>query len=89
VIRWNALLLVVIVLSALAVVAVRFQSRQAFMQVNQLQHERDRLNDEWGQLLLEQGAFAELSQVEQKARQNLKMYRPSPEQIVYITYPEK
>ena len=86
--RWNLAILMILVASALAVVEVRHQSRTAFMQVNELQAERDRLNDEWGQLLLEQGAFAELSLVEETAREKLEMYRPGPDRIVHITYPD-
>ena len=45
---------VVCVLSALAVVYTKHESRRLFVELEQLTHERDELNIEWGQLQIEQ-----------------------------------
>jgi cell division protein FtsL len=67
--------------SAVGVVWARHQARSQFVQLQQLNAERDALDVEWGQLKLEQSAFATHGRVEQAARDDLKMVIPRPEEV--------
>lgn len=71
--------------SALSLVYVRHQNRLQFVELQSLQVQRDLLNENWRQLLLEQGAWAEHAMVEKKARQKLDMQRPTIEETVVLT----
>lgn len=79
-----ALLTVAVLASAVGVVYVRNQSRVRFVQLQGLQAERDRLNVEWGRLLLEEGTWAAHGRVEKVARQRLDMAMPTPDAIVTV-----
>lgn len=83
------LLGIVVCISALALVYVRHQNRLQFVELQALHAERDLLNEKWGQLLLEQGAWAERTLVEKKARQKLNMQRPSVDKTVLISLGRK
>ena len=67
---WRAVLLSVlfglVVFSALAVIYSAFLYRQAFNAQQQLFQQRDALEVEWGQLLLEQSALAAHSRIEKR-----------------------
>jgi cell division protein FtsL len=67
--------------SAIAVVWARHKTRRLFVQFQQLNSERDALDVEWGQLKLEQSAFATHGRVEQTARGDLQMVIPRPEEV--------
>jgi cell division protein FtsL len=82
--RQLLLLIVAVVASALVVVDLRQQNRQLFAELQTLTRERDALNVEWGQLLLEQGAWSEHRRVEDTARVRLGMAMPSSEQVVIV-----
>lgn len=79
-----ALLTVAVLACAVGVVYVRNQSRVRFVQLQALQAERDRLNIEWGRLLLEEGAWAAHGRVEKVARERLDMAMPAPGAIVTV-----
>ncbi len=74
--------------TALAVVHIRQQNRLTFLELQALQAERDRLNVEWGQLLLERGTWGNHQVVEQKARSELRMTVPSEDQSVSVALQE-
>lgn len=78
------LLIVAVAASALVVVDLRQQNRLLFAELQTLTRERDALNVEWGQLLLEQGAWSEHRRVEDTARVRLGMAMPSSEQVVIV-----
>lgn len=81
------LLVVVIVASiatAIGVVYARHQHRVLFVQLNQLDRERDELNIEFGRLQLEQATVAESTRVEQIARDRLGMKSPESADVVVI-----
>lgn len=81
----RVLLLAVAVLAASVLVSeMRHQSRLLFAQLGAVRAERDALNVEWGQLLLEQGTWSEHRRVEQIARTRLEMSLPSRDRIVVI-----
>ncbi len=79
-----AVLLLAVMASAVAVVWARHQGRVAFVQLTQLQNQRDDLNVEYGRLELEQATWAAPGRVEQIARGQLGMIDPAPDQVELI-----
>ena len=79
-----ALLTVAMVACALTVIELRHRNRLLFAELQTVTHERDALNTEWGQLLLEQGAWSEQRRVEETARARLGMALPAGEQGVVV-----
>jgi cell division protein FtsL len=67
--------------SAIAVVWSKHQARSLFIQLQALTSERDALDIEWGQLKLEQSAWATHGRVEQTARVDLRMVIPPPNEV--------
>lgn len=67
--------------AAIAVVWSKHEQRSLFIELQRLHAERDRLEIEWGQLKLEQSAFAMHGRVEQTARVNLQMVVPRPDEV--------
>jgi len=67
--------------AAIAVVWSKHEARSSFIELQRLHAERDRLDIEWGQLKLEQSAFAMHGRVEQTARVNLQMVVPQPDEV--------
>ena len=78
-------LLALIVVSALSVVHTRHQFRVTFVALQDAYQERDQLNAEWSQLLLEQSTWAFHHLVEKKARKRLGMTIPGPAGIEVVT----
>ena len=72
-----------VLLSALVLVFVRHQGRIAFVELQQLNRERDRLNEQWSKLLLEQATWSG-RRIERKARTELRLESPGSEQIRII-----
>lgn len=67
--------------AAIAVVWSKHETRSLFIELQALHAERDALDIEWGQLKLEQSAWAMHGRVEQTARLNLKMVVPRPDEV--------
>jgi cell division protein FtsL len=80
--RWlmGALWLLLLV-SSIAVVKTKHEARSLFIQLQGLTGERDALDIEWGQLKLEQSAWATHGRVEQAARVDLRMVIPRPDEV--------
>ncbi|HEY5758220.1 MAG TPA: cell division protein FtsL [Steroidobacter sp.] len=76
-----AVLWVALLGAAIAVVWSKHEARSLFIELQRLNAERDRLDIEWGQLKLEQSAFAMHGRVEQTARVNLQMVVPRPDEV--------
>ncbi|HEX7012033.1 MAG TPA: cell division protein FtsL [Steroidobacteraceae bacterium] len=76
-----ALLWIALFASAVAVVWAKHEARSLFIELQALTKERDALDIEWGQLKLEQGAWATHGRVEQTARGDLHMLIPRPEEV--------
>jgi cell division protein FtsL len=70
--------------SALGVVWSIHQTRTAFIELQGLHAERDRLDIEWSQLKIEQSAWATHGRVEQTARTGLKMVIPTPQEVQLV-----
>lgn len=81
------LLLAACVFTALAVVQLSHSNRLLVNAQNQLYQQRDALDVEWRNLLLEQRALSEHSRVEDIASARLNMLRPSGEREVVVTLP--
>ncbi len=79
-----AVLIPVVLGSALGVVYAKHQSRKLFVQLNELQQQRDAMNVEWGQLQLELSTWATNGRVEQLARQRLRMTNVNFDQVVIV-----
>ena len=82
----NAVLVLAVIVSAVAVVSVKHQSRTLFVELREVQHVRDQLDVEWGKLQLEQSTWASHGRIERVARKQLGMVNPRFEEIVVIRY---
>lgn len=80
----EVVLLALVLLSALAVSWTVHESRRLTNKVQQLQSEQDRLQTEWGQLLLEHSTWGSYARVERMAREKLAMQLPQGEQKVLV-----
>ncbi len=74
----------VCVVSALALVYTKHESRKLFVELEQLTDERDELNIEWGQLQIEQSTWATHARIEQVAADDLQLRRPETTEIFVI-----
>ncbi len=81
------ILLFLVILSAFSVIYFTHLNRQSTSQLEVLLTERDELDIEWRNLLLEQNSLAEHSAIESKATRLLKMTRPSVQSEVLLTLP--
>lgn len=77
-----------VIASAVAVIASKHQSRRLFVELQQLERERDRLEVQWGRLRLEQGAWSTHGRIEQVARERLDLRLPGAEKIIIVTRPQ-
>lgn len=75
---------VVCVVSAMALVYTKHESRKLFVELEQLTTERDELNIEWGQLQIEQSTWATHARIEQVALEELSLVRPRSTEIYVI-----
>lgn len=73
-----------LLLSAVAVIWSKHQSRSLFVELQKLETERDRLDTEWGQLRLEQSTSATYGRIEKMAHDELGMIVPSPAAVRII-----
>ena len=78
---------VVCVLSAIALIYTKHESRKLFVELETLTHERDELNIEWGQLQIEQSTWAQHARIEQVATEDLSLVRPEAQEIFVIERP--
>lgn len=77
-------MVVAVLVSAVAVIEAKHESRKRFVALQALEKARDQMNVEWGQLQLEQGAWATHSRVERIARKDLHMVIPKMESVVIV-----
>lgn len=74
----------VCVVSAMALVYTRHESRKLFIELEQLTAERDALNIEWGQLQIEQSTWATHARIERVATDELSLFRPAATDVFVI-----
>lgn len=75
---------IVCVISAMALIYTKHESRKLFVELEQLSHQRDELNIEWGQLQIEQSTWATHARIEQVATDELSLLRPKSTEIYVI-----
>lgn len=85
--RVALIFLLMIFASAMGVVFTTHHTRQAITEKDQALVERERLDNEWRNLLLEETALAEHSRVQAVAKQELEMKRPDSDKEVIINLP--
>ena len=81
---WFALLLTIVISSALAVIHVKDESRVLFAELRNTQKLQDQEVIEWGRLQLQNSTLATHSNVESRARKTLKMRLPETVQVVQL-----
>jgi cell division protein FtsL len=72
------------VVTAVALVYTKHESRKLFVELETLTDERDELNIEWGQLQIEQSTWATHARIEQVATGELQLSRPEATDIFVI-----
>jgi cell division protein FtsL len=77
-------LAVAVLVSALASVYAKHQSRKLFVEMQVLVAERDRLEMDWGRLQIEQSTQANHARVESIARERLSMRTPTPDDVKLV-----
>ncbi len=82
--RVPLILLTLIFASAMGVVFTTHHTRQAISEKDQAFMERDRLDNEWRNLILEETALAEHSRVQELAQKDLEMKRPDADKEVVV-----
>ncbi|WP_434997057.1 cell division protein FtsL [Vibrio scophthalmi] len=85
--RFSLGMLLLIFASAMGVVFMTHHTREAVTEKDQALVERERLDNEWRNLLLEETALAEHSRVQAVAKQELEMKRPDSDKEVVIDLP--
>lgn len=90
-VRFNLLLLAILVGCALALVTSQHKARKLYVELQKEQELAKRLDVEWGQLQLEQRTWAMHGRVEKIATENLNMRVPpsSRIQVVPAAAPEE
>ena len=75
---------IALLLSALAVIYSKYYSRLVFIEIQKQERALDQYEVEWGQMELELTMLAEQNRVELVAREQLKLFMPPREKIIYI-----
>ncbi|MBW6391569.1 MAG: cell division protein FtsL [Halomonas sp.] len=77
-------LLLACLVTAMAVINASHQTRMQYVRLQQLERERDQLQTEWGQLLLEESAWSSPARIERLAVERLEMRLPSVDEVEVI-----
>ncbi|MFC5078623.1 Cell division protein FtsL [Vibrio thalassae] len=83
--RVPLLVLLLIFATAMGVVFATHHTRQAINQKDVALQERERLDNEWRNLLLEENALSEHSRVQAMAKRELDMKRPDADKEVVVS----
>lgn len=81
-----AVLLVGVLVSGVAVIYTTFKNRYLLNELQQLKNQRNELQVQWGQLLIEQSTFSLEGRIERKAVDELQMEVPQFSDIVMVRY---
>lgn len=79
-----SVLFFLVMASAISVVYSKHLNRKVFVELQQINKSVDELNIEWGQLQLEEGAWADHGRLEKIARKELEMLLPGINSVVYL-----
>ena len=85
--KWILLLAAAVVGNAVTIVYTSHVSRKYISQWDQMWQERDRLDIEWRNLLLEEQSQSEHSRITRIASKQLDMSRPLPKEEVVVRIP--
>ncbi|MCL1062648.1 cell division protein FtsL [Shewanella benthica] len=85
--KWVLLLAAAVVANAITIVYTSHVSRKYISQWDQMWQERDRLDIEWRNLLLEEQSQSEHSRITRIASKQLDMSRPLPKEEVVVRIP--
>ena len=81
---WLSLLLTLVIGSALTVIYVKHRSQVLFADLRSIQKQQDQQAIEWGRLQLQNTTLATHSNVESRARKDLKMQLPENVELVRL-----
>lgn len=83
---WTVLVVLwcAVLISAAGAVYTRHRARELFVELEQLNRERQQLDVTWGQLQLEQSSLSQHAHVETTARRRLEMRLPDPAAIQVV-----
>lgn len=83
---WTVLIVLwcAVLVSAAGAAWTRHRARELFVELEQLNRERQHLDVTWGQLQLEQSYWSQHAQVETAARKRLNMRTPDPAAIQVV-----
>jgi|GEM_PF-558382 len=87
--RLTSLCVVLLVLSALSLVSAQYRARQLFIDLDQAKAAARKLDVEWRTLQLDQTNYSKNSLIELTAERDLKMQRPTPRRMQFITLPDR
>jgi len=79
-----SILVALLMLSAIAVIYSKYQSRLVFIEIQKKEQELDDYEVEWGRLQLELTTLTEENRVEIEARNRLALTLPAQNKIVFI-----
>ena len=87
--KLNLILFFVLILTALGTVTSQHKARKLYVELQQQQDHAKQFEIEWGQLQLEQSAWATHGRIEQVARKELDMTIPRGEDVVVLKNAER
>jgi len=79
--RINVMMAVALIACALLLINAQHQARKNFVELERLKKEARSLDEQWGQLRLEQSTWASSARVETVARKRLGMITPPLDRI--------
>ena len=79
-----SILIAMLMLSAIAVIYSKYQSRLLFIDIQNKEKQLDNYEVEWGRLQLELTTLTEENRIEIEARNRLMLTLPAQNKIVYI-----
>lgn len=85
-IKLDLILAVVLLVSAVALVKARDESRLLFVETDQLSRQARELNLQWSQLKLQQSTLAAQARVEHIARTQLGLVNLADNQVLLMSY---
>jgi cell division protein FtsL len=81
-----SILIAMLMLSAIAVIYSKYQSRLLFIEIQKKEKQLDDYEVEWGRLQLELTTLTEENRIEIEARNRLMLTLPAQNKIVYIKH---
>lgn len=79
--RLDVVLALLLVVCALGLIQAQHRSRTYFVELERLKKEARALEEQWGQLQIEQGTWANPARVDMLARTRLGLIAPPPDRV--------